>query len=301
MPADKADKLVQLVLLLLIAGFLVLGLLVLALRVLLVLRILRAAVLVVLILLVLGVIPLLVLVLIVLIAAHNNDFLSCNDDEAEALHKALIFWAVWTSSKRYCRQVGRDYAQGAGKFNFDGGRQMSYYKKMMGKNIYLAPIDPRETDSFIKWMNDRAVAEPFGEYGNTISSKDDLKWIYEPPAHMQRYAIVLTEDDELIGSISIHNIDHLNRNAFLGIFIGDEKHRGRGYGREAIGLVLEYGFKTLNLHNIMLSVHADNHAGIACYKKAGFREDGRLREWEYEDGRYVDKLYMSIMEHEFLN
>ena len=163
MPADKADKLVQLVLLLLIAGFLVLGLLVLALRVLLVLRILRAAVLVVLIVLVLGVIPLLVLVLIVLIAAHNNDFLSCNDDEAEALHKALIFWAVWTSSKRYCRQVGRDYAQGAGKFNFDGGRQMSYYKKMMGKNIYLAPIDPRETDSFIKWMNDRAVAEPFGE------------------------------------------------------------------------------------------------------------------------------------------
>ena len=100
---------------------------------------------------------------------------------------------------------------------------MSYYKKMMGKNIYLAPIAPRETDSFIKWMNDRAVAEPFGEYGNTISSKDDLKWIYEPPAHMQRYAIVLTEDDELIGSISIHNIDHLNRNAFLGIFIGDEK------------------------------------------------------------------------------
>lgn len=177
---------------------------------------------------------------------------------------------------------------------------MGYYRKMQGERIYLSPIDAAETESFVKWMNDRAVAELFGEYSEAISSRDDLKWIYEPPAHMQRYAIVLKEGDELIGSISIHNIDHLNRNAFLGIFIGEARHRGKGYGQEAVRLILEYGFKTLNLHNIMLSVHADNHAGIACYKKAGFREDGRLREWVFKDGRYVDKLYMSILEHEFL-
>lgn len=178
---------------------------------------------------------------------------------------------------------------------------MGYYRKMEGGRLYLSPTDASESKSYIRWMNDRAVAEMFGEYGSVISSREDLKWIYEPPAHMQRYAIVLKEGDELIGSISIHNIDHLNRNAFLGIFIGEERHRGNGYGQEALGLMLEYGFKTLNLHNIMLSVHADNHGAIACYKKAGFHEDGRLREWVYKDGGYVDKLYMSIMEHEFLD
>lgn len=49
----------------------------------------------------------------------------------------------------------------------------------------------------------------------------------------------------------------------------------------------------------MLTVHADNDAGIACYKKAGFREVARLPEWVFKDGKYVDKLYMGIMEDQF--
>jgi len=107
--------------------------------------------------------------------------------------------------------------------------------------------------------------------------------------------------DQLIGSISIHNIDHLNRNAFLGIFIGDEEHRGKGYGAEAVRLLLEYSFKSLNLHNIMLTVHADNFAAIACYKKFGFQEVGRLPEWVYKNGKYVDKLYMGIKRADYDN
>ncbi len=55
----------------------------------------------------------------------------------------------------------------------------------------------------------------------------------------------------------------------------------------------------MNLHNIMLTVHADNGAGITCYKKVGFREAGRLREWIFKDGKYIDKIYMGILEHEF--
>ncbi len=176
---------------------------------------------------------------------------------------------------------------------------MQYYKKMVGSRVYLSPIDDSEVESYLKWMNDEAVAIPFGQYSRVVSSREDLKWIYEPPKDMQRYAIVLLDGDVLIGNISLHNIDHLHRNAFIGIFIGEEQQRGQGLGAEAIRLILQYGFKTLNLHNIMLTVHADNDAGIACYKNVGFREVGRLPEWTFKDGKYVDKLYMSIMEHEF--
>lgn len=97
----------------------------------------------------------------------------------------------------------------------------------------------------------------------------------------------------------MHNNDHLNRNAFIGIFIGEEEHRNKGYGAEAIRLILHYGFKTMNLHNIMLTAHADNGSGIACYKSVGFREVGRLPEWVFKDGKYMDKLYMNIMENAF--
>lgn len=176
---------------------------------------------------------------------------------------------------------------------------MKYYKKMIGNRLYLSPVNNDEVDSYLKWMNDEAVATNFSLYNRLVSSKNDLKWIYEPNSDMHRYAIVLLDGDGLIGSISLHNIDHLNRNAFIGIFIGEQKYRGKGYGAEAIRLLLNYGFKTMNLHNIMLSVHADNYPGIACYKSVGFQEVGRLREWVFKNGKYVDKLYMSIMENEF--
>ncbi|HOP12091.1 MAG TPA: GNAT family protein [Oscillospiraceae bacterium] len=177
---------------------------------------------------------------------------------------------------------------------------MEYYKKIIGERLYLSPVNPDEVDAYLKWMNeDYKLAINFGQYPLTVSSKNDLNWLYEPPKNMHRYAIVLLENDALIGSISLHNIDHLNRNAYIGIFIGGEENRGKGYGAEAIRLILNYGFKTMNLHSINLTVHADNHAGIKCYKKVGFKEVGRLPEVFFINGKYVDKIYMSILESEF--
>ena len=178
---------------------------------------------------------------------------------------------------------------------------MSYFRKMVGERLYLSPIGINDDDAnnYIKWMNDKTVAVDFGQYNHVVASISDIKWIYEPPGDMQRYAMVLLDGDVLLGSISIHNIDHLNGNAFIGIFIGEEEYRRKGYGAEAIRLIVEYGIKTLNLHTIMLTVHADNYAAVACYKKVGFREVGRLPEVVFKDGQYVDKLYMAIVAREF--
>ncbi len=175
---------------------------------------------------------------------------------------------------------------------------MRYFRKIIGERLYLSPVNVDDAETYLRWMNE-TVAQSFGQYSLVVSSKDDLNWLFKPPADMQRYAMVLLDGDIMIGSISIHNIDHLNRNAFLGIFIGEEAHRCKGYGAEAIRLILGYGFNTLNLHNIMLSVNADNVEGVACYKKVGFREVGRRIEWVFKDGKYVDVIYMGILDREF--
>ena len=176
---------------------------------------------------------------------------------------------------------------------------MRYYRKMTSDRLYLSPVSIEDTETYLKWMNDGVMARGFAQYSNLVASKADLQWLYEPSSNMHRYAIVLEDSDELIGGISIHDIDHRNRHAFIGIFIGEEKHRSKGYGAEAIRLILDYGFNTLNMHNIMLSVHADNKGGIACYKKVGFKEAGRRREWAFKDGQYVDVIYMDILAREF--
>lgn len=177
---------------------------------------------------------------------------------------------------------------------------MKYYRKIIGDRIYLSPVNADEVEPYLKWMNeDKTLAVNFGQFPLMVSSKNDLNWLYESPQNMYRFAIVLLDNDTLIGSVSLHNIDHLNRNAYIGIFIGGEEQRGKGYGSETIRLVLDYGFKTLNLHSINLTVHADNFSAISCYQKVGFHEVGRLPEVLFIDGKYVDKIYMSILEHEF--
>lgn len=176
---------------------------------------------------------------------------------------------------------------------------MKYFRKMVGERLYLAPINPDDGVTFVKWLNDEAVAKDFGQYTRLVSSQSDLQWLFEPSSGVHRYSIVLNDGDALIGHISLHDINHLNRNAFLGIFIGEQEHRGKGYGAEAIRLILGFGFNTMNLNNIMLSVHADNLAGIACYKKVGFREVGRRREWVFKNGKYIDVIYMDILAREF--
>ena len=176
---------------------------------------------------------------------------------------------------------------------------MRYFRKMVGDRLYLSPVNRDDAPLFIEWLNDKAVANPFSTYSHMVGSETDLKWLLEPDSDTQRYAMVLLDGDIMIGCVSLQNIDQLNRNAFLGIFIGEAEHRSKGYGAEAIRLLLDYGFNTINLHNIMLSVKADNAAGIACYQKVGFQEVGRRREWIFKNGHYVDNIYMDILDREF--
>ena len=178
---------------------------------------------------------------------------------------------------------------------------MRFYKKVEGKNLYLSPFDhanPESHTSWAKWMNDRAVSDTFGGHHILVTASSAKKYVEEELIGT-RFDIVLQDGDKLIGHISLHNIDHFNRNAFLGIVIGESEHHGKGHGTEAIRLIVDFGFKTLNLHNIMLSVDADNYGGISCFKKAGFKEAGQRREWKFKDGKYVDVIYMDLLAREF--
>ena len=177
---------------------------------------------------------------------------------------------------------------------------MRFFRKIVGEQLYLSPFDAENAETYTKWaewMNNETVADTYGGHHNLVSLTSAKKTVAELRGY--RFDVVLLDGDVLIGHISLHDIDHLNRNGFMGIVIGEEKHRKKGYGSEAVRLVLGYGFDVLNLHNIMLSVYADNLAAIACYKKVGFQEAGRRREWVFKDGKYIDKMYMDILAGEF--
>jgi RimJ/RimL family protein N-acetyltransferase len=81
--------------------------------------------------------------------------------------------------------------------------------------------------------------------------------------------------------------------------IGDKEFQNRGYGQEAIRLLLDYAFNLLNLNSVMLGTYAFNTRAIAAYKKVGFREIGRRRQARLIAGKAYDDIFMDILAEEF--
>lgn len=175
---------------------------------------------------------------------------------------------------------------------------MKYFRKIESERLYLSPINVDDYEIYTKWANDKRVMLNLGAYGNLLSANAEKEFLEKLSKEKYNFSIVLNSD-ELIGSISLMNPDYINQNAELGIFIGEEKNRGKGYGTEAIIAILNFGFNVLNLNNIMLKVYEFNECGIKAYKKAGFKEFGRRHKDFYYNNKYYDSIYMEILRSDF--
>ena len=175
---------------------------------------------------------------------------------------------------------------------------MKYFEKIKGDRLYLSPINSSDLELYTKWMNDKSVTENLGSYSKMISLKSEEAFL-EDSFNGYNFAIVLRDDDRLIGNVSLMDFDSINQTATLGVFIGENDDRNKGYGREAIKLILNYGFNSLNLNNIMLRVYSFNERAIDTYKKIGFKEIGKRRKSVFRDGKYYDEVFMDFLRDEF--
>ena len=113
------------------------------------------------------------------------------------------------------------------------------------------------------------------------------------------FAIYELEKLEFIGTAHLRDINHRNGLATFGISIGRKDLWGRGYGTEAAALVLDYGFRYLNLYNIYLDTASFNERAIKSYKKVGFKETGRRRGVILVNGQRFDEIGMDCLASEF--
>lgn len=113
------------------------------------------------------------------------------------------------------------------------------------------------------------------------------------------FAIHPRGERDPVGIVSLMNISESNASADLSVIVGPEEARHRGYGTEAIALILEYGFERLGLHRVGLSVFEFNETAIAAYERLGFRKEGRLRQAVDRNGVLYDALLMSLLKSEW--
>lgn len=180
---------------------------------------------------------------------------------------------------------------------------MQSFKKLVGDRIYLSPKGNSEEEilKFTEWMNDFEVTDYTGRTGQITTLVGEKEWLDNSVTNTdnRNFNIVDLENNKLVGTVGLEHFNWIERSAVLGIFIGDKDYRSNGYGTEAIRLILEYGFKYLNLHSIRLDLLSVNERAHKCYLKCGFKDTGRSREEIFLNGKYYDKLHMDILEYEF--
>ncbi len=176
---------------------------------------------------------------------------------------------------------------------------MSYYKKIAGDKVYLSPIDPGDYEKFTEWLNDLDVTLHLTLSPLIINAEKEKEMLEKMSREGYHFAIVTKETDELIGTCGLLNANQLHRTAETGIFIGNSDYWNRGYGKEAIELLLDYGFNLLNLNSIYIAALSYNQRAIQCYKKCGFKEIGRRREAYIAGKKHYDIVLMDILASEF--
>jgi len=174
-----------------------------------------------------------------------------------------------------------------------------YFKKVVGERCYLSPINPEDFEHYTHWVNDMEVGIGMVFSSSIVTVDQEREILKRLSSSQKNFAIIDIVTNKVIGNVGFVNLDHMNQTGEVGIFIGNRAYLGKGYGTEAMKLILDFGFNILNLHNISLKVYEYNMPAYKSYKKVGFKEAGRIRKAKMIGGVRYDEVYMDILAEEF--
>lgn len=167
-------------------------------------------------------------------------------------------------------------------------------KKIIGERVYLRPITVEDTDDIIRWRNSEAV-RPFFIYQKPFTREGHLNWLKTMIESGKGYQFIVCrkEDDKPIGSTYLRDYDSESRKAEYGVFLGEEKEKGKGIGKEILGLTLQFAFEELKLHKVFARAFADNMPSVHSFLNCGFEQEAYLKDEEYVNGEYRDIVFLA--------
>jgi len=169
-----------------------------------------------------------------------------------------------------------------------------------GKKVSLGPLRDTDSHTLFGWINERELVVNSSNYRPIHrQSHDDWFSRIQRNESVRIFAIRENSENDLIGSCQLHSIDLLNSGAELQIRIGRDSDRGKGYGSEAVDLLLRHAFLDLGLHRVYLEVYESNQAAIRSYEKVGFRTEGVMQDANFVDGKYRNIVLMAILQNEW--
>jgi diamine N-acetyltransferase len=172
---------------------------------------------------------------------------------------------------------------------------------MLGPNLLLRAPEPSDIDTIFRWENDQRI----WHLGNTITpfsrfAIEQFVMNTENDIYTSKQLRLMIDwhsaekETITVGSIDLFDFDPFHKRAGVGILI-DEAYRQRGFASEALHLLIEYCFSTLNLHQVYCNIEQSNTESIRLFTKAGFSACGLKKEWLLRDGKWTDELIFQLI------
>lgn len=166
-----------------------------------------------------------------------------------------------------------------------------------GNAVTLRSITLEDAGSeYLSWLNDgevtsglETVAVPY-----TLNMLRDYITNIVADGNAFMFMVIEKKSGRPIGTAKVHNINKKNGTCNLGLMIGDKNSWGRGYGQDAYNTAIEFAFMQLGIRKIWEMAHANNAASLSMCKRAGFVEEGRLKEQVFSEGKYIDKVLLGL-------
>lgn len=172
-----------------------------------------------------------------------------------------------------------------------------------GRNglVKLTGIEPESLEQLREWRNKEELRVHFREFREITKSMQEEwyeKCVKNNDTSQFNFEIRTLKNAELIGHCGLYYVKWTNRTAEFGIYVGDQKFRGRGYGSDALCALLCYGFNELGLNRIWCEVY-DTNSAISIYKRLGFKHEGTMRQHHFTNGKFVDSHILGLLSNEW--
>lgn len=171
-----------------------------------------------------------------------------------------------------------------------------------GQKIRLTAVTKQDYSALISWHEDSTFHRNMSSYPASPQSEEQIaSWIEGVQKSSSGFIFALrpVDSEELVGVAMLSDIVWSTGVGTVIIGIGDSKHRGQGYGRDAMQVLMRYAFDELNLHRLGLTVFSYNEGAIRLYEQLGFRLEGTVREYGKRGGVRYDNRYYGILRSEW--
>ncbi|NND52192.1 MAG: GNAT family N-acetyltransferase [Flavobacteriaceae bacterium] len=169
---------------------------------------------------------------------------------------------------------------------------------LKGQHMYLRALEPEDLEFVYEIENDETIWEisntqtPYSKFLLQQYLNNAHKDIYEVK---QLRLVISSYEDKALGLIDIFDFDFKNKRAGIGILIKNENDRTKGYGSEALKLLVSYSFNKLNLHQLYCNISEDNEASLHLFKTMGFEIIGLKKDWNLINKNYKNEYLLQLL------